>query len=481
MVLKNKKIGNCILGFFIMACLAFAMPSIFYYIENKTILKFEPYFKFLLTDSMDRGEQTILYILILSILTILYFVIIKNKKEIFENSKKVFIFIAIVSTIFVIVIPFTSSDIFYYLGVGRIDSEYNQNPYYTTIKDFVELNDNSKYLEQDTVLLQGYSNDWADTTVVYGPIWTLVCKIVASLSFGNIDIGLLVFKLLNLVVHLLNCHMIYKISNKKIFTLLYGLNPFILIEGIACVHNDIYIVLAILISLYYLVKKKNLLLSVIFLAMATAIKYFAIILLPFIIIYYFRKEKPSIRFLKCIKYGMIFLAIFATCYLLYIRDFQVFSGLLVQQEKIAKSFYVIVSEYFNDIPRIVSKISHMFLGCYVIIYCFACIILLNKKEIKFRKEIQKVNYFIMAFLFLLLTNFQPWYIMWLFPCLMWQKADDIKLIVCISIISQFANVIFLQLGENWAYGTSFVFVFWMGICISKVMIDRYRIRLLKGN
>ena len=157
---KNKKMANkCLSVIFIIVNILFAMPSIFYYIEHKTILKFEPYFKFLLNDSIYRGEQTIIYIVILAILTILYFLIIKNRKEIFENIKKLFIFIAIVAIIFIAVIPFTCSDVFYYLGVGRLDSKYHQNPYYTTIKEFVDSGDNNKYLEQDTVLEQGYIND----------------------------------------------------------------------------------------------------------------------------------------------------------------------------------------------------------------------------------------------------------------------------------------------------------------------------------
>ena len=150
----------------------------------------------------------------------------------------------------------------------------------------------------DTVLAQGYSNDWADSTVVYGPIWTLICKMVAGLSFGNLDFALLLFKIVNVLVHLGNCYIIYKISHKKLFVLLYGLNPFVLIEGIACVHNDIFVALFVLMAMYCLIKKKNLVFSIIFLAMATAIKYFEIILLPFLIIYYFREEKPLKRLRK---------------------------------------------------------------------------------------------------------------------------------------------------------------------------------------
>lgn len=283
---------------FVLASILFAMPSILYWIQKKTVFQFGPYFQFLYDMPITRATQTLVYIILLAILTILYVVILKRRKEMFLNTKKMFLWIAIIALIFVAVLPFTCSDIFYYLGIGRLDSNYHQNPYYTTIKEFVEKEDNNQYLQNDTVLAQGYSNDWAGATVVYGPVWTLICKIIAGLSFGNIDIALIMFKLVNVAVHLTNCYLIYKISHRKLFTCIYGLNPFILIEGIACVHNDIFVVLFILLALYFLTKKKNLVLTVTFLAMATAIKYFAIILLPFVIIYYFRKETPLKRFRK---------------------------------------------------------------------------------------------------------------------------------------------------------------------------------------
>lgn len=63
----------------------------------------------------------------------------------------------------------------------------------------------------------------------------------------------------------------------------------------------------------------------------------------------------------------------------------------------------------------------------------------------------------MAFLFLLITNFQTWYIMWLFPLMMWQKKENIQLIIQISIVSQFANSVFLINGDGWRNGTPFTF------------------------
>lgn len=459
--LKDKISNNLIKILFVIVCIMFAIPSIKYYINNKTIFKFEQWFKFLLNDT-NRISQTYIYVLIICALILLYFLIVKNREKIFKSNKQMFAFIAIVTVIFIAVIPFTSSDIFYYLGIGRLNSTYHQNPYYITIKEFVEQGTNSQYLESDTVLAQGYINVWSNSTVVYGPIWTAICKIVASLSFGNIDIGLLIFKTLNVLVHLLNCYLIYKITHKKMFTLLYGLNPYILIEGIACVHNDIFVVLFTLASFYFLLKKKNILVSILFLALATAIKYFTILLLPFIIIYHFRKEKPIKRFKNCILCGLVFIITLIMFYLLYIQDFNVFSGLFIQQEKIAKSFYVIIIEYFTEPDGLASKINSFLLKAFIIIYFFTCVIILNKKYIKWQKEIQKANYFIIAFLFLLITNFQPWYIMWLFPCFMWQKSKDIKLIIQISLISQIANSVFLAYGEGWKYGTPFTFIIIIG-------------------
>ncbi len=94
---------------------------------------------------------------------------------------------------------------------------------------------------------------------------------------------------------------------------------------------------------------------------------------------------------------------------------------------------------------------------------------------------RKANYFIMAFLFLLITNFQPWYIMWLFPLLMWQKAENIKWIPQIAIISEFANSIFLTYGEGWQNGTPFTFIFIVGslgtwILNDKIKKERNRIK-----
>ena len=136
---------------FIIVAVMFAIPSIIYLLQNKTVFLFNEYMNFFLNDT-NRFIQVIAYIVLLTMLTILYFLIIKNRKKIFKSSKSIYLFIGISAFIFIFVLPFMSSDVFYYLGIGRLDSEYGQNPYYTTILQFVDDNGGiGNYIENDTV------------------------------------------------------------------------------------------------------------------------------------------------------------------------------------------------------------------------------------------------------------------------------------------------------------------------------------------
>ena len=462
-IAKKFNINLMIKLLFAFSCILFVLPSIIYLLRNGTVLGFDKWYCFLLNDS-NRNMQTFLYLIILTIMTTFYFFIIKRQKDMFKNIKQVLMYTLIISSIFLISISFTSSDVFYYLGIGRIDSKYQQNPYYTTIKDFVENNNNIEKLKKDTVLMQGYKNVWKDTTVVYGPIWTLICKTIAFFSFGNIDIGTLVFRIANIIIHILNCFLIYLISKKKIFSVMYGLNPYMLVEGIMCLHNDIYVVCFILFALYFLIKKKKIIPSIVFLSLATAIKYFAVLLLPLFIIYYFKEEKFLKRFGRCIQYGLLFILILLIPYLFYIRDLEVFAGFFTMQNKFTKNFYIMIIDFFSP-SNLATLVNRTFLGIFICLYGLRCIVLLYKGKIRFNKEAKEFEYFLIAFLFLLITNFQPWYIMWLFPLLIWQNSTTIKLILQLSLISQFANSIFLAYTENWRNGTPFTFFMILGVTI----------------
>ena len=170
---------------FVILSVMFIIPSSIYIIQKKTILGFDIYYNFFITENISKTISTIIYLILFSLMSITYLKIVKNKKE-FDTIKELLKYIAIISIIFTFMLPWTSSDIFYYMGVGEFDSVYKQNPYYITMKDYYEQNPES--INNDSIFEQGVNNFWANTTVVYGPIAQIIFKICTTLSFKNINI-----------------------------------------------------------------------------------------------------------------------------------------------------------------------------------------------------------------------------------------------------------------------------------------------------
>jgi hypothetical protein len=71
--------------------------------------------------------------------------------------------------------------------------------------------------------------------------------------------------------------------------------------------------------------------------------------------------------------------------------------------------------------------------------------------------IRKYNIFLILFL-LCLTNFQEWYLVWLFASIMWQKPKMIKNIIAISLISEVANSVYMFKSEKFVYDKYFVII-----------------------
>lgn len=443
---------------YILLVIAFITPSLVYLIKGKKILNLQSSCSFFYgypTDILSKEKvlSTILFVTILIGLSITYFIMLKNHKKIFITKEAVAKFILIVALIFFLMLPLTSTDVFYYIATGWSEAEYGVNPYYTSVHELSQMEEYVDTVKFDQILLK-MPGVWSNTTIVYGPLWPFICKILSGLSMGNLTFALFIYKLFNLCIHLLNCYLIYKLTNKKkIFTLMYGLNPMILFEGLCNVHNDILVVCLILIAMYFFIKKKNVLLTVVFFALATAVKYYAILLVPFIIIYHYRKEKVLKRIVYSFGWAIIFIVVIFLCYLLYTRDLEVLKGIFVQQNKYMNSIFLVIALYANiHNASIISK------GCmlaFIIIYGYNIIKLLFTKKISFTTNMRKYNSLLLLFMFGTITNFNSWYTMWLLPTAMWQKGKTIKNILNVTIASQVSYSVFFLFNESYIYGKYF--------------------------
>ena len=472
---------------FILISIFLIIPSILYLLKKGTILEFNNYYNFFIDDGDHKIMSTIFYVFIFSSLSVIYIFFIK-KREQFKDIKQLLKYTAIVSIVFAAMLPWHSSDIFYYMGVGELNSVYKQNPYYKTIKQYVD--ENSDIVKDESIMKQGYMNYWSNTTVVYGPIAQLIFSIFTKISFKNLDVCLIIFKLINAIIHLLNCWLIYKITRKIKFSIIYGLNPYILMEFIGMGHNDIIVVFFVLLCMYFLLKRKQILPSVAFLAIATGIKYFTILLLPIIVLYHYREEKRILkRILECIKYGLIFFAIMMIEYAFYYRDMNIFTAMLVQNEKFSKSIYsgIVGLGVLNNtkainlfgkiigLRELATIIRQTIFIIFVFTYVKFCIELLIIKDIKLTNVLRKYNIELILFM-ISLGTFQQWYLVWLFATFTWQKSKTIKSIVAVTLASEIGNTIYMFKTESYVYDAFFILITVM-LCIiwkncEKVIIDK---------
>lgn len=435
----------------------FLLPTIYYILKGNKIINLSTNFSYFYLPSVagttiQKGISTAMFVGIMLALFFLYLQLIKKANYLFKTNRAVAGFIIAISIIFTCMLPMTSTDIFYYIGTGWSEAKYEVNPYYTSLEETMQKEEGAK---EDEILLKT-PKIWRKTTIVYGPVWPMICRVLSGLSAGSLTFALILYKLFNLSVHLINCLILYKLTKKRKWVLLYACNPLILFTGLTEVHNDILVVGMILLALYFFKKKKNMVITVILLAIATAIKYYAILLIPFLVIYDVRKQKMGKRILQATGWAILFIAIVAGLYLVYMKDIEVFKGIPTQQEKFANTCIVplAVKEYKTAV-----KISRTIMGGYVLIYVVTILKLLFSKKISFIKNIRIYNNLLLVFIFLTITNFQAWYVMWLFSTIIWQRGKIIRLILNISVAVELANAVYFLLNESYLYASYYSLTF----------------------
>lgn len=457
---------------FILVSVLFMVPSITYILSKKGMFNIYPDFSFFYTPvgreiTNIKIIGTSLFVGIFIALFVMYIYIVKKANKLFENNSSMVKYIIIICAIFTIILPMTSSDVFYYIGTGWSEAKYKVNPYYTSVYEI--LNEQREQGQELDKMLLKTPGVWQGQTIVYGPVWPVICKVLSGLSFGNIGLALSIYKLFNLILHLLNCYLIYKLTKRKQFVLLYALNPMVLFNGLSNVHNDILSVSLILIALYFFKKKKNLALTIVFTALATAVKYYAILLVPFLVIYYYRKETPLKRILYASGWALLFIAIVAGTYLIYMKNFEVLKGIITQQNKFTNSIFLVA---FLDIGRDVAiQSSRICMYIFVAVYLITIIKLLFTKKVSFVRNMRIYNNLLLIFIFGTITAFQSWYVMWLFATMMWQKEKMINLILGIGISVELAKGLYFALSEWFIYGKYYYNIMLVLVLISTIILN----------
>ena len=379
------------------------------------------------TLNVSRATSGIIIFIIISIIFLLYGLVLKKHKETFKNNKLLFGLIIIVSIVFALIIPTTSRDVYSYIANGWTSVHYNENPYEVTVNEVED-----KY-NVDDEMFSKMAPVWKNEPVTYGPIWGLgISGILSYLSFGNINVALALFKISAVLVHLACCILIWKITKKKIWCAIYGLNPFILFEALTDVQNDLYIALFILLAIYFAVKKKNLFLAVMFVAIGTLIKYVAIFALPFIVLYLLKEKSIKQKFIYGFMSLLEFFAIIIGCYLICFGNLEALANPWIQQSKYNSSIMYVIYTLSNKNMELLSIIEKVILAIFVVSYVAVVFKLIFKPDKTFSKTMRKYYIFIVLFTLVIMTNFNRWYLLWLFPTIFLIRGKHVKLLLYFS-------------------------------------------------
>lgn len=221
------------------------------------------------------------------VLVLNYFLFFFYYKKIETGQKKViFIFLSIIIIIMVLISNFATMDMISYSIVAKNYVVYNLNPYITEIG----WNGNvwHKYISHII---------WATQTSPYGPLFVLFSSIPIIIAGKSLYISIVLYKIINLFflyiafVYFKKIINFLDLENKELLKYLFILNPAILIHGVWDGHNDVILMMLLLIFVYFYLTGR-VIKSIVTVVLGFLLKIYPIILIPALI---YQKKKIQWR------------------------------------------------------------------------------------------------------------------------------------------------------------------------------------------
>ena len=314
---------------------------------------------------------------------------------------------AVFAFVLAFVWPIGSDDIFSYVYQGRILSIHHANPF---INSYDQFSHDQFY--------PAISNYWSGSFVPYGPLFVYCSAMSSWLGQSSIWLSLILFKTFMVLAHLFSVYLVYKISNFKTF-FLYALNPLVIFEFIINGHNDALVVLAVVLSIYFLRKysgMKGQLLACLFLLISALIKLPTVLLWPFlgIMLFWdnFKKKQGLVFTLMAIglTVGSLIVA-----YAPVFSNFQAIAQPIINQSKLSEFyspgillifFMVNIFQQADAIDRSVLLGRLVFVGIYGYIFLKTFL----ARGVNYQDNFIKMASWVMTcFCLIFMTFLLPWY------------------------------------------------------------------------
>jgi hypothetical protein len=220
----------------------------------------------------------------------------------------------------------TSPDIFSYIAYARMGVIYHLNPL-TTLPPAIH---------SDPVYVHLY---WNNQPSAYGPTWAGISSVLQwfTLIFGAQSLLPMVvaLRLLGLATHLCSTLLIWSITGhlqrlqgqispqkRLLATLGFAWNPLLLFEACVNAHNDTPLLLLVLLAIWFLLPRKQTttgslrayIPAIVILALATCLKLNIVLLVPFVLIFVWKRTQHEVRLFMIVKLTFIYAGIIVLLY-----------------------------------------------------------------------------------------------------------------------------------------------------------------------
>lgn len=247
------------------------------------------------------GDEFVGFILGIGVLFVLYLYGLRACRQLPARRAMPIVLVlgALMAGVLVAMYPTNAIDVFLYAARSRLLTSYGADP------NAIPLN----HFPADA--WAGFTTgEWADNVSPYGPLWNLVAAPITALAGDHMLVALLGFKLLMLASLLLSALLIPRILARveeggsgeggpwpgpAEGALLLLWNPLVLWEGVGNAHNDLLLIVPLLLAMWAFVARRDTLVLPLLLG-AGLLKYVTLPLIPLAIIALWRRaSKPSER------------------------------------------------------------------------------------------------------------------------------------------------------------------------------------------
>ena len=177
------------------------------------------------------------------------------------------------SLLYAIALPWVSPDVFYYVGLGWLESHYGLDPYTHFIGQVGAPGDEMfRNVHPALALRPG----------TYGPVFQSLATGLMFISGGSIKAALVLLKLFGLALQAIAGLLVWELAepeNKVVATFAFVCSPLVLFCALTGAHNDQLMVVFLLLSLL-LVRRNLWVLAGLSLALGTGVKFAPLLLVP---------------------------------------------------------------------------------------------------------------------------------------------------------------------------------------------------------